>query len=55
MHELLHFIGICPDSFTHTSLIEVVVTNYQTLNDLINLNLKSYVAKFTSNRGASTN
>jgi hypothetical protein len=48
MHEVLHFIGICPDSFSHTNLIEVVVTNYQTINDLINTNIKSYVTKFTS-------
>jgi hypothetical protein len=48
MHELLHFIGICPDSFSHTNLIETVITNYQTINDLINSNIKSYVTKFTS-------
>lgn len=52
MHEIFHIIGLCPDSFSHTSLLEVVVTNYQTINDLINTNFKSYVAKFASNRGA---
>jgi hypothetical protein len=55
MHELLHFIGLCPDSITHNSLIETMVTNYQTIHDLLNLNLKNYVTKFTSSGAASTN
>jgi len=55
MHEILHIIGLCPDSFTHTSLIETVATNYQTINDLINSNIKSYVIKFTPSSRASAN
>ena len=45
MHEILHIIGLCPDSFSHTSVIEVVVTNYQTIHDLLNSNIKNYVIK----------
>ena len=52
MHEMLHFIGLCPDSFSHTNLIEMVVTNYQTVIEVLNTNLKSYVIKFTTNRSA---
>ena len=50
MHEVLHFIGLCPDSFSHTNLIEMVVTNYQTVIDLLNTNIKSYVTKRTTSR-----
>ena len=50
MHEVLHFIGLCPDSFSHTNLIEMVVTNYQTVIDLLNTNIKGYVTKFTTSR-----
>ena len=55
MHELLHFIGICPDSFTHTNLIETVVTNYQTIVEVLNTNIKSHVTKFASSGRAATN
>jgi hypothetical protein len=50
MHEMLHFIGLCPDAFSHTNLIEMVVTNHQTVNELINNNIKSYAFKFTPGR-----
>ena len=43
MHEILHIIGLCPDSFSHTSVIEIAVTNYQTIHDLLSLNIKNYV------------
>ena len=55
MHEILHIIGLCPDSFSHTSVIEVVVTNCQTIQDLLNSNIKSYVIKFTPSSRASAN
>lgn len=51
MHEVLHFIGLCPDSFSHTNLIETVITNYQTVIDLLNTNIKSYVTKLATSRG----
>ncbi len=50
MHEVLHFIGLCPDSFSHTNLIEMVITNYQTVIDLLNTNIKGYVTKLTTSR-----
>ena len=55
MHEILHIIGLCPDSFSHTSVIEVVVTNCQTIQDLLNSNIKSYVIKFTPSSRSSAN
>ena len=55
MHEILHIIGLCPDSFSHTNLIEIVTTNYQTIQDLLNLKIKSYVIKFTPSSRASAN
>jgi hypothetical protein len=55
MHEILHIIGLCPDSLSHTSLIEIVVTNCQTIQDLLNSNIKSYVIKFTPSSRASAN
>jgi hypothetical protein len=50
MHEVLHIIGLCPDSFSHTNLIEVVVTNYQAVIHLLNTNIKGYVTKRTTSR-----
>jgi hypothetical protein len=55
MHELLHFIGLCPDSFTHTNLIEAVITNYQTVIEVLNTNIKGYVIKFTTSRSTLAN
>ncbi len=55
MHEILHIIGLCPDSFTHINLIETVVTNYQTIVELLNTNIKSHVTKLTSSRRAIAN
>jgi len=55
MHEMLHIIGLCPDSFSHTNMIEVLITNYQTINDFINSNNKINVIKFTPGARASTN
>lgn len=28
MHEILHIIGICPDSLSHFDLIDVFMSNY---------------------------
>jgi hypothetical protein len=29
MHEILHIIGLCPDSFAHPDFLDFVVANYQ--------------------------
>ena len=29
MHEILHIIGLCSDSFTHPDLLDVIVANYE--------------------------
>lgn len=31
MHEILHIIGLCPDSFSHMDLIDVFIANYENL------------------------
>ena len=31
MHEILHVIGLCPDSFTHIDLIDIFVANYENI------------------------
>jgi hypothetical protein len=31
MHEVLHIIGLCPDSFTHIDLIDIFIANYENL------------------------
>lgn len=31
MHEVLHIIGLCPDSVTHFDLIDLIVVNYENL------------------------
>ena len=55
MHELLHIVGLCPDSFTHFDLSDLVVANYQNLS-YININtIKYYVTKCISSRRVSTN
>ncbi len=29
MHEILHIIGLCSDSFTHPDLIDIFIANYE--------------------------
>jgi hypothetical protein len=31
MHELLHVIGLCPDSFSHLDLIDLTISNWNNL------------------------
>lgn len=54
MHELLHFIGICPDSFAHIDLMDIVISNYQSVVHFFNTNIKSYAFKFKSSRRVAT-
>ena len=28
MHEILHIIGICPDSISHLDILDVLMSNY---------------------------
>lgn len=39
--EILHVIGLCPDSLSHIDLLDLVISNYQTAIDIFNL-LKHY-------------
>ena len=34
MHEILHIIGLCPDSCTHPDLLDVIVANYESIISL---------------------
>jgi hypothetical protein len=36
MHEILHIIGVCPDSLAHVDLLDIFISNYQTSINLIN-------------------
>lgn len=33
MHEILHIIGLCPDSFAHTDLLDIIAANYQSFTE----------------------
>lgn len=35
MHEVLHFIGICPDSLSHLDLIDLITANHIQLTNLL--------------------
>jgi hypothetical protein len=34
MHEILHIIGLCHDSFTHPDLIDIFIANYESIISL---------------------
>ena len=48
MHEVLHIIGLCPDSFAHIDLLDILVANFESLPYIKLKSIKSYVIKFTS-------
>ena len=33
---IFHVFGICPDSFSHIDLLDIVIANYQQIVDFIN-------------------
>ena len=46
MHEILHVIGLCPDSFAHFDLMDVLVANYENLTYIKPKQIiKQYVTK----------
>jgi hypothetical protein len=42
MHEILHVIGLCPDSLSHLDLIDLFINQYVEIINLL-INCKSYV------------
>jgi hypothetical protein len=36
MHEILHIIGVCPDSWTSPNFINIFISNYQSIIHSIN-------------------
>jgi len=47
MHEVLHIIGLCPDSFAHIDLIDIIVANYENLVYVKPKLIKKYVTRRT--------
>jgi hypothetical protein len=45
MHELIHIVGLCPDSLFHTDLLDFVVANYNNIIDINFNQIKTYVTK----------
>lgn len=55
MHEMLHIIGLCPDSLSHFNLLNLIVGNEQIFSYLNINTIKYYVIKFRSSRKVFTN
>ena len=36
MHEILHIIGVCPDSWTSPNFINIFISNYHSIINTIN-------------------
>ena len=36
MHEILHFIGLCPDSLFHQDFLDIFILNYQEFINILN-------------------
>lgn len=35
MYDILHIVGLCPDSASHYDLIDFTVANYQNIVDIV--------------------
>ena len=55
MHEVLHVIGLCPDSFAHMDLLDILVANFESLQYIKPKLIKSYVIKRRSSSRVATN
>ncbi len=55
MHELLHIIGLCPDSIGHLDLIDLAVANYQNIQDIKIKTIIQYVTKRRSSHRVINN
>jgi hypothetical protein len=58
MHEVLHIIGLCPDSMAHFDLLDLIVANNPIIGyvNVINFqNLKYNVIKRLRGRTATSN
>jgi hypothetical protein len=45
IHEIFHIIGLCPDSFAHPDLLDILVANYENLVYIKPNQIKNYVTK----------
>ncbi len=51
--EILHLIGICPDSFSHVDTLDFLISNYSELKPMvskINLFIRIIMFKFVKSR-----
>lgn len=55
MHEVLHVIGLCPDSFAHFDLLDLLVANFESFPYIKLKSIKSYVIKRRSSSRVATN
>ena len=55
MHELLHIIGLCPDSISHLDLFDIAVANYQDITDIKIKTIIQYVTKRRSSHRVTNN
>ena len=37
MEAILHFLGICPDSFSHLDFMDIIICYYNEFQNIINL------------------
>jgi len=37
MEQIFHILGVCPDSFSHTDILDIVVCYYNEIQAVINL------------------
>jgi len=42
MHELFHIIGLCPESLSHPNFLNILISNYQEIINLINKGYEKY-------------
>lgn len=55
MHEVFHIIGLCPDSFAHIDLLDIIVANFESFPYIKLKSIKSYVIKRRSGSRVATN
>jgi hypothetical protein len=42
--EFLHLLGICPDTLSHTDILDIIILNYNDFQTIIN-NIKTIINK----------
>lgn len=55
MHELLHIIGLCPDSISHLDMIDFAVASWGNMPYINYKNIKYYVTERITSRKSTSN